>query len=465
MASTAEAKISRRIEDTSQVTIQLRIRLPLVWLGVLFIGAFLLPDRIWNTLLVGFGGLFIVAYIWVWLLSRGLQGSRRLRFGWVAVGDRLSEEFIVTNHAEIPALWVEIIDHSDVPGYRPAIVRSIGSRGGDRWRESAVCLRRGLFHLGPWAIRSSDPFGIFIMQRTYPQVQEIIIHPPIHGQLPIPLPLGESSGRVRARQRSWQATVNAASIRDYLPRDPLNRIHWPSSARRGRLTTRQFDLDAAGDIWIFVDMQEAVQLAGEEDWTSIPATHLTPPASPGQAGSASLAAGDTEEHAVLLAASLAARAGRHNRAVGLAAYGREPYILPPARGEGQQWKILRALALVTADGETTLDAALRDLSRVVQKGAAAIIITPNSSASWLPELTTLAKSGVQSNIILLDRPSFGGRGRSQPQLEAVRQLGFSAHVIRRGEVGQPLQEQVRRGFWEFKVTGTGKVITVSRPDD
>ena len=108
--------------------------------------------------------------------------------------------------------------------------------------------------------------------------------------------------------------------------------------------------------------------------------------------------------------------------------------------------------------------ALRDFSRVAQKGAAAIIITPNSDADWLPELTTLARSGVQSNVILLDRPSFDGQGRSAPQIDAIRQLGFTAHLIHRGEVGQPLHEQTRRGFWEFKVTGMGKVIAVSRPE-
>jgi uncharacterized protein (DUF58 family) len=416
----------------------LRLRLPILWLTFLLLGAFLLPDRVWNTLLVGFGGLFIVAYFWVWQMSRGLHASRRLRFGWVAVGDRLGEEFAVYNQSELPAIWVEIVDESNVPGYKAAIVRSVGVRQVNHWRKSAVCLRRGQFLLGPWSIRTGDPFGIFTMTRQYPQSQEIIIHPPIHGQLPIPLPLGESSGRVRARQRSWQATVNAASVRKYHPEDPLNRIHWPSSARHGQLLVRQFDLDAAGDIWILLDLQAAAQLGQE--------------------------AQSTEEHAVLLAASLAARATRQNRAVGLAAYGHRPQILPPGRGQGQQWKILRALALVTADGQTDLCGAMRDLSRIVQKGAAAIIITPDGSDSWLPQLVTLAQAGVQSHVTLLDRPSFGGYGNSEALRDTIKQLGFSATIIRQGDVGQPLEERERRGFWEFKVTSMGKAIVIQRPD-
>jgi uncharacterized protein (DUF58 family) len=438
MAATADPEAPFLTPAASKATIRLRLRLPFLWLLFLLLGAILLPDKVWNTLLVGFGGLFIVAYFWVWQLSRGLHASRRLRFGWVAVGDRLGEEFMIINNAEVPALWVEIVDESNVPGYRAAVVRSVGTRNVDRWRESAICLRRGQFQLGPWAIRSSDPFGIFTITRRYPQSQEIIIHPPIHGRLPVPLPLGESSGRVRARQRSWQATVNAASVRDYNPQDPLRWIHWPTSARRGQLFVRQFDLDAAGDIWILIDLHAEVQLGREAQCT--------------------------EEHIVLLAASLSARAIRQNRAVGLAAYGLNPYILPPGRGQGQQWKILRALALVNADGQTTLGAAMHDLSRVAQKGAAAIIITSDGTTDWLPELVTLAKQGIQGHVILLDRPSFDGQGNTGRVRDAVRQLGFTASIIRRGEVGQPVEEQERRGFWEFKVTGMGKVIAVASPE-
>ena len=439
MATTAEpGSANRDNRALSKATIRLRLRLPVLWLAFLLLGALLLPDRIWNTLLIGFGGLFVVAYFWVWQLSRGLHASRRLRFGWVAVGDRLSEEFTVVNNSELPAIWVEIVDESNVPGYKPAIVRSIGARQLDRWRESAVCLRRGQFLLGPWSIRTSDPFGIFTLTRQYPQSREIIIHPPIHGQLPIPLPLGESSGRVRARQRSWQATINAASVREYRAQDPLNRIHWPSSARHGELKVRQFDLDASGDIWILLDLLESAQLGQD--------------------------ALGTEEHAVLLAASLAARAIRQNRAVGLAAYGRKPQILPPARGQGQQWKILRALALVKADGQTELAGAMRDLSRIAQRGAAAIIITPDSSSAWLPQLVTLAQAGVQSHITLLDSASFGGPGNSTALRDTIKQLDFTATIIHQGDVGQPLEEQERRGYWEFKVTSMGKAIATQKPE-
>ena len=418
--------------------IELRFRMPLIWFVVLLAAAFLLPDRVWNTLLIGIGGMFVVAYIWIRQLATGLHATRRLRYGWVAVGDRLEEEFVIINTSVLPALWVEVVDQSNLPGYKTAVVQSVQNEGVRRWREYAICQQRGQYQLGPWTIRSSDPFGIFVLTRTYPVSNEVIIHPPIHTDIPIPLPSGQSSGRVRARQRAWRATVNAASVRDYQPSDPYRWIHWPTSAKRDELFVRQFDLDAAGDIWILLDLQEKIQLGDGLD--------------------------GTEEHAVLLAASLAARALEQNRPVGIAGYGRFPQIIPPGRGTGHRWKILRALALVNADGDATLSQAITDMGHLVRRGSAAVIISATNSAEWLPTLTTLNQRGIRSEMILLDRPSFGGQTNSDALRDALQQQGFASHLIYQGEVGQA-PEQERRGFWEFKVTGTGHVVAVQNPTE
>ena len=430
------------IPSEDKAIIKLRLRLPVISFLFLLAAAFLLPNQVWTTLLVGLGGLFVVGYLWVRQLAVHLQASRRLRYGWVAVGDRLEERFELVNNSFIPALWVEIIDYTNIPGYNTAVVRSVPASQSDQWRTTAVCQQRGQFSLGPWAIRSSDPFGLFQMTRFYTQTEEIIIHPPIHGQLPIPLPTGTSSGQARVRQRSWQATTNAASVRSYQPGDPLRWIHWPISAHRDSLYVREFDQDAAGDIWILLDCDAAVQLGS---------------GAPGDV------AHNTIEQAVLLAASLAARAVRHNRAVGLAGYGRSPQIVHTGSGQGQQWRILRALALLDADGTTNLRTALYDLGRIARRGTAVIVITPSGVVEWLPELVRLAQRSVESNVVLLDRQSFGGEGNSMGLGTAVLQLGFPCQVICQGEVGTPLEEQQRRGFWEFRVTGTGKVVAVKTP--
>ncbi len=422
--------------------IVLRSRLPLIWLVLLLIAAVLLPSKVWNTLLIGFGGLVVVAYFWVLRLAKGLSATRQLRFGWVAVGDRLSERFEIQNDSGLPALWVEVVDQSSVPGYQAAVVRSVPINAADTWRQSAICTRRGQFSLGPWFLRSSDPFGIFFVTIPYPHKEEIIIHPPVHIQLPIRLPTGQAAGHIRGHMRNWQATISAAGIRDYEPQDPLHWIHWPTTARRNELSTRLFDLDAAGDVWILLDMQATVQLGQD--------------------------AAGTEEHAVLLAAALSAQALRLNRALGLAAYSRDPQVVPPSRGHGQLWKVLRVLALAKADGESDLALSIRDISRIATRGSTAVIITPSGESDWLPELLHLAQRGVNCSVLLLDRSTFAVEDEipvlgNQGLRDAIQRLGLSSYTIKQGEVGVPSEEYGRRGHWEFKVTGTGKVVATRNP--
>lgn len=422
-------------DDATRIAI--RLRLPFVWLAGLLLAALLLPDRVWTTFLIGLTGLILVAFIWARTLARGLAAERRLQYGWVSVGDRLEEEFTLINRSWLPALWVEIQDESSVPGYRVGAVRTVGATDRVRWRQASICGRRGQYRLGPWVIHSGDPFGIFRVSRRYDAAEEIIIHPPIHSALPIPLPPGQSEGRTRSRERAFRATVNAATVRDYHILDPYHWIHWPTSARKGNLYVRQFERDAAGDIWLVPDCLESSQL-GE-------------------------GAEGTEEHAVLLAASLAARALSETRGIGLAAYGRAPQIVLPGLGQGQQWRILRALALMRADGAIDLTRALREFGETARRGSAAIIITPAADAGWLPQLAQLTRQGLDCHVLLLDRPSFGGLGSSEALRRAINLLGIRCAVVRRGEVGRPLVQEEHHGFWEFKVTGTGKAVAVRRP--
>ena len=432
-----------------KVTLVLRSKLPAFWLLLLLLPALILPDRIWNTLLVGLGGLFVVAYIWARALAAGLRAQRQLRFGWVGVGDRLEEQFELTNNGWLPAFWIEIQDDSNVPGYRAARVRSVNA-GSTQWRQNAICRQRGQFRLGPWRLISGDPFGIFRVTHHFPISDEIIIHPPTHSPIPIPLPAGQSDGRARARQRALQATINAASTRPYQPHDPYRWIHWPSLAHTGQLYVREFDLDAAGDIWIVVDMQAGSHLGEETD----PQSHLN----------------STEEHAIIIAATLAARALRENRGVGIACYGQQPQIIPPRRGEGQQWRILRALALARADGQADLAAGLRDLGKRLGRNgggmkSSVIIITPNGDAEWLPAAAQLTRRGARGAVVLLDRPSFGGTGNSAALRDLVRQLFADCYIIRRGDVPLPTLTAPKHGYWEFKVTPSGKAIPIRTPYD
>ncbi|MFT5195373.1 MAG: hypothetical protein ACI9EW_003047 [Cellvibrionaceae bacterium] len=412
-------------------------RWSIVPLGILIVLAILLPNAIWTVLLITLGGLYGISYFWARALHQHLHGERFLQQSWISVGDFLTERFFIHNRSPFPALWVELTDFSNIPGYRPSVAYEVGGRSTYKWRQSAMCWQRGRFVVGPWRLRSGDPFGIFEVQIDYAESDEMIIHPPINTELKFSLPTGLQQGNIRGRDRAIQVTNNISTVREYQPMDPLNWIHWPTTARTGKLAVREFDIEAAGDAWILIDLESTWHTGNGLE--------------------------STEEYAVLLASALTARVLAENRAVGLATYGPQPIVIPSHTGAQQQWRILRALAVLTANGETSLDTALDDAEQVIGRGAALIIITANDDPTWLPKLVQLSRKQIKTTVLLLDRSSFKPHAeKTTSQAKSVQkmlqQMGHVVHLIQQGDID--LSHSTPQPSDQFKITPLGGAVRV-----
>ena len=69
-------------------------------------------------------------------------------------------------------------------------------------------------------------------------------------------PTGYLPGGESVHRRTPYITSSVSGIRDYVPGDSINRIHWASTARTGRLISKEFELDPLADVWMFLDMYE-----------------------------------------------------------------------------------------------------------------------------------------------------------------------------------------------------------------
>ena len=424
--------------STPLVTIQPRSRMP-VAMGVLLILLQLVsPHRAWVILLCGVGGMTLAAYLWARSLARSVRVTRSLRYVWAQVGDLLEERFALHNRGKWPVLWAEVDDESNLPDYPTGRVVAAGGGQTTPWRVSTVCKRRGLFTLGPWMVRMQDPFGLFTVTQRYRQTHSILVVPPVMELPSVVLPRGVATGRAVARQPAADLTLNVSAIRPYAPPDPLRRIHWPSSAHHDTLMSKTFDAEVSGDLWIVLDLDAGVQ-AGEGEES-------------------------TEEYGVILAASLADRMLRQNRAVGLVAYGAREAYLVPGRGEGQLWRLLRALALVQAGEQRPLATVLTEMRAVLGRRTTVAVITPSGDPAWVETLSPLLRRGVAPTAILLDPASFSGMGDLSLVRSMLARLGIPAHVIYQGHAFR-LSPRTRRrgGTWEFRTTATGRVIVVRRP--
>ena len=86
----------------------------------------------------------------------------------------------------------------------------------------------------------------------------------------------------------------------------------------------------------------------------------------------------TEEYGIILAASLADRTLRQNRAVGLVAHGSELAFVPPGRGKGHMWRILRSLATVRAGGTRHLFDVLSSIGQNLGQSTTVLVMATPS---------------------------------------------------------------------------------------
>ena len=424
--------------DKINARIRLRSRLIPILVILVFLMQIIDPYRVWMFLLVALGGTWLISYLWALSLSRNLAVQREIRFGWAQVGDRLEERFTVYNRGPIPAIWLEVIDRSNMPDYRASRVTGVEGKSKNQWRTSGICSQRGLYTLGPTTLKSSDPFGIYEVEIEDLSSTTLMVMPPI-----VPLPAievapGGRTGDARPRTNAPERTVSSSTVREFHPGDSLRWIHWRTTARKFSPYVRIFDGTPAGDWWIFLDLHSQVQTG--EGWDS------------------------TQEHGIILAASLADRGLRENQSVGLVANGKELVWLSPQGDDSQRWEILRALAMIET-GDYSLAELLTRNKSVIGRYSSLVIITPNTKGDWIEALLPLMWRGAVPTIILLDPTSFDGIGDVGASLNLLADLGVSHHVITRDVLDRPEARPGESGQWEWRITATGKALPIKKPSD
>ena len=373
-----------------------------VSLIVAFSSGFWLISRLANVILVGIP----IAYIWARLNLRGLDVSVERPVDRLQEGDSFSERVTVTNTGWFTKLWLEIEDPSDLPGLETERVVSLGPRTQRTFRVVSHCERRGLYEVGPIKVTSGDLFGLFRVSRSFGEAQHVLVYPRAVELQKFSVPPASLPGEGRFRRPSPLLTPNAASVRDYQPGDSLNRIHWRTTARTGKLMTKLFELDPASDIWLVLDLHGRAQ-AGEGD-------------------------DGTEEHAVRIAASVARFFLLANRNVGFLAYGKRFQVEEPERGLPQFTRILEALALARAEGDVPLADLLNHEGGRFGRHTTVVTITPSTEESWVVSLQQLSGRGVKLATILLEADTYGG-GNALFVFGALAAAGVETYSVKQGD--------------------------------
>jgi uncharacterized protein (DUF58 family) len=390
-------------------------------------------SRAWMILLIGLGGAWAVCWWWARGLARGLRFEREVRFGWAQVGDRLEERFTLTNPFALPATWVTLYDHSTLPDHFASVATGVDGSSSSQWKINRQCTRRGVYTLGGATLETGDPLGIYTVTLEDSTAATLAVMPPV-----IPLPAfeiraGGWSGEGRPNRYAVHETINTSHTREMQPHDPLRLIHWKTTARRGDFYVRQFEGAPAGDWWIVLDLDSRVQAGAGPD--------------------------SSEEHAVILAASLAARGLNEGHPVGLAINCCSPEWIVPRRNEYQLRALLKALA-VASPSEIALQDYLQRAGPAFSQKSSLLLVTANPHSAWIQALLPLMWRGVMPTVFLLDALSFGGSSSPKSMPVTFRSMNVPCHVIPRELLDAQQLRPGREGEWQWRISATGKAVAI-----
>jgi uncharacterized protein (DUF58 family) len=296
------------------------------------------------------------------------------------VGDRLRVTYTLRNTSRVPKPWLEVHNPTSLPAGLPGRAISLGPETERSWLVRTPLIRRGHFRVEPLQIRTGDPFGFFESSAAVGTGVTVVVYPRVE---PLPLwklPAANIDGSHAMPERTLQTSPLATTVRPWAPGDAFNRIHWKSTARHGDIQVKEFDLEQTADAWIVLDLDRAGQ-AGRGDESTV-------------------------EVAVRAAASIADRAIRENRAVGLTVNAHRLAQLPPDRGGRQHLKIMQLLAAVDGDGTSPLSEGLVATVPRIRRGMTAVVITPSLDRDWVKPIAALRARGVACVVVSFDIGAF-----------------------------------------------------------
>ena len=242
-------------------------------------------------------------------------------------------------------------------------------------------------------------------------------------------PTGYLPGGETMHRRTPYVTASVSGVRDYAPGDGFNRIHWPTTARTGRLISKEFELDPLADVWIFLDMYEYghAETVGEELISDIPLPWLTQRAEQLELPCS------TVEYGVTIAASLAQHFVHADREIGFLSYAAAREVVQPDRGERQLSRLAEILAVIQPEGRVPMAQVLATDGAMLARHTTLIVITASTDERWVTALRGLRARGVHGVGVFMAARTFGPAPEWAPVLADLQASGLPAYLVKYGD--------------------------------
>lgn len=329
-----------------------------IWLAIGFIPLSLswnLPILRWVTLIYDI--LLILLTLIDWLISRlpnGLKVEREFvnRF---AINDKTEVRLKVTNETPqnvVLKLKDEFPPQMELHGVREGNLKVESYMAANLVYELKP-LRRGRFEFGQIAMRYLSRLRLIWCQTQMLEKQQVKVYPNIRRAREAELAALGAQSLIASQRRSIRRGEGREfeSMRDYVRGDELRNISWTATARRGKLVTRQYQIERDQTILVALDAGRLMtgRIENESKF-------------------------DSAIQATLTLMSAAMRGGDN---IGIVVFGRRiKKFLPPKRGVEQQDAALEMLHDIEPEMiEPSYSRAFEFISGNLKKRAFVVILT------------------------------------------------------------------------------------------
>ncbi|MCA8960254.1 MAG: DUF58 domain-containing protein, partial [Planctomycetes bacterium] len=173
-------------------------------------------------------------------------------------GDTVRVALDLTNTSETPLAFPQVgeIFWPEIHAQKRVVFAGrLDPRESVTLQYEGICfLPRGVYRLGPAAVRVGDALGWFEAQRWFEESEALKVYPKIH-RLRTGDPAGDCVSWVESDRptRGLGESEEFRGVREYRRGDSPRRIHWGLSARFGQPIVREFTRIAQGELTVVLD--------------------------------------------------------------------------------------------------------------------------------------------------------------------------------------------------------------------
>lgn len=198
-----------------------------------------------------------VAWLWNQRSLSDVYYGRSLKYHRGFPGEDIEASVSVENRKLLPLVWLRTQDRwprevgpADESLLSPSHKPDVGfldlilaMRGFAKTVRSFLLRlrRRGIYRLGPVSASTGDPFGLFLTEDLdFAPEDKLVVFPEVHPLSELGLKPDDPFGDRSSRRHLFEDVSRPMGVRDYQPEDGFRKIHWPATAKVGKLQTRLF---------------------------------------------------------------------------------------------------------------------------------------------------------------------------------------------------------------------------------